>query len=310
MQTNAIPRLAKSDKRENSVGPLVSFLIHLLFILFSLACIVPVILVVVVSFTSESSVVAHGYQFWPQEWSVQAYSFLFKDSSTVVRAYIISILLTVVGTLLNVFIMALYAYPLSRRDLPYRQVFTFLLVFVMLFSGGTVAKYMVFTKVLDIKDTYMALLLPLLMLPFYVIVMRTFFQTTIHPAIIESAKIDGAGEFRIFARIIAPLSLPVFATVALFSTINYWNDWFNALLFIDDSSKLPLQYLMIKVMNDVQFIKEQMDPAAVVHLNLANMPGETLRMAMVAVGIGPVIFAYPFLQRYFIQGLTVGSVKG
>lgn len=310
MPTSATPRAAKSAKRENAVGPFAASLIHLLFILFSLACIIPVILVVIVSFTSESSVVEHGYRFWTQEWSVQAYHFLFKDSSTVVRAYVISILLTLAGTLINILIMGLYAYPLSRRDLPYRHIFTFLLVFVMLFNGGTVAKYMIFTKVLDLKDTYAALLLPLLMLPFYVIVMRTFFQTTIHPAIIESAKIDGAGELRIFARIIAPLSLPVFATVALFSTINYWNDWFNALLFIDDSRKLPLQYLMIKVMNDVQFIKERMDPAAAVHLNLADMPGETLRMAMVAVGIGPVIFAYPFFQRYFIQGLTVGSVKG
>ncbi|WP_339279368.1 carbohydrate ABC transporter permease [Paenibacillus sp. FSL W8-1187] len=310
MKQAALAAPRKPGRRENKAGPAATFLIHLAFILLSIACIVPVVLVIVVSLTSETSIVEHGYRFWPAEWSLSSYEFLFKDYTTVLRAYGVSIGLTIIGTVLNILIMGLYAYPLSRRDLPCRHVFTFLLVFVMLFNGGTVTKYLVYTSVLGIKDTYTALLLPLLMMPFYVIVMRTFFQTTIHPAILESAKMDGAGELRIFARIIVPLSLPVFATVALFSTINYWNDWFNALLFIDDARKLPLQYLMMKVMNDVQFIKEQMDPVAQANLNLADLPGETLRMAMVAVGIGPIVLAYPFFQRYFIQGLTVGSVKG
>lgn len=302
--------MPKTARRENKVGPVAAFFIHLLFIAICAAAVIPLILVIVVSFSTESSIINHGYLFWPKEWSASAYGFLFKDASTVFRAYGVSIALTVTGTVLNILIMGLYAYPLSRRDLPYRHVFTFLLVFVMLFNGGTVTKYLVFSRILGLKDSYLALLLPLLMLPFYVIVMRTFFQTTIHPAILESAKIDGAGELKIFARIIVPLSLPVFATVALFSTINYWNDWFNALLFIDSPGKLPLQYLMIKVMNNAQFIKERMDPAMQANLKLSDLPGETLRMAMVVVGIGPIVLAYPFFQRFFIQGLTVGSVKG
>ncbi|QJD86768.1 carbohydrate ABC transporter permease [Cohnella herbarum] len=297
-------------RRENVVGPTANFLIHTLFTVVSIACVVPLLLVIVISFTSETSIVKNGYLFWPEQWSLKSYDFLFKDASTVFRAYGVSIGLTLVGTLINILIMGLYAYPLSRRDLPYRPIFSFLLVFVLLFNGGTVTKYIVYTRILHIGDSYMALLLPLLMLPFYVIVMRTFFQTTIHPAILESAKIDGAGEFRIFARIIIPLSLPVFATVALFSTLNYWNDWFNALLFINDANKLPLQYLMIKVMNDVQFIKDRMDQVALMNLNLSELPSETLRMAMVVVGIGPIVLSYPFFQRFFIKGLTVGSVKG
>ncbi|WP_256758774.1 carbohydrate ABC transporter permease [Cohnella sp. WQ 127256] len=300
----------RTARRENAVGPTANFLIHSIFTAVSIACIVPLVLVIVISFTSETSIINHGYLFWPEQWSLKSYDFLFKDASTVFRAYGVSIGLTVVGTLINILIMGLYAYPLSRRDLPYRQIFSFLLVFVLLFNGGTVTKYIVYTRILHIGDSYLALLLPLLMLPFYVIVMRTFFQTTIHPAILESAKIDGAGEFRIFAKIIIPLSLPVFATVALFSTINYWNDWFNALLFINDANKLPLQYLMIKVMNDVQFIKDRMDQVAQMNLNLSELPSETLRMAMVVVGIGPIVLSYPFFQRFFIKGLTVGSVKG
>ncbi len=296
--------------RENIAPPAARLFIQLFFILFSLACIIPLVLVIAVSLTSESSILENGYRFWPGSWSVSAYTFLFKDFSTIAHAYGVSIGLTVTGTLLNLLIMSLYAYPLSRTDLPYRKIFTFVLVFVMLFNGGTVTRYLVYSRVLHLNDTYYALLLPLLMMPFYVIVMKTFFQTTIHPAILESAKIDGAGELLIFARIILPLSLPVLATVALFSTINYWNDWFNALLFINDPNKLPLQYLMVKVMNDVQFIKDQMSQVTQVKVMMQDLPGETLRMAMVVVGIGPIILAYPFFQRYFIQGLTVGSVKG
>lgn len=298
------------SKRENTAPPVARLLIQLFFILFSLACIVPLVLVIIVSFSSESAILENGYSFWPAEWSVNSYSFLLKDFSTVAHAYGVSIGLTVTGTLLNLLIMSLYAYPLSRTDLPYRKLFTFILVFVMLFNGGTVTRYLVYTRVLHINDTYYALLLPLLMMPFYVIVMKTFFQTTIHPAILESAKIDGSGELRIFVKIILPLSLPVLATVALFSTISYWNDWFNALLFINDPNKLPLQYLMMKVMNDVQFIKDQMSQVAQAQVMMNELPGETLRMAMVVVGIGPIVLAYPFFQRYFIQGLTVGSVKG
>jgi putative aldouronate transport system permease protein len=235
---------------------------------------------------------------------------LFIDYTTILRAYGVSIGITVVGTALGVLLMALYAYPLSRRDYPYRNLFMFVLFFTMLFNGGVVSKYMVFMNVLGLKDSYSALILPLLIVPFNVIIMRTFFQTTIHSALIESAKIDGAGELRIFVRLILPLSLPVMATMALFSTISYWNDWFNALLFIRSENKYPLQYLMMRELRDVQYMRDQIMMLAQNPDAIRKLPGESMQMAMSVVGMGPILLVYPFFQKYFVKGLTVGAVKG
>jgi putative aldouronate transport system permease protein len=165
-------------------------------------------------------------------------------------------------------------------------------------------------QVLGLKDSYVALILPLLIIPFNVIIMRTFFQTTIHAALIESARIDGAGELRIFARIVLPLSLPVLATMALFSTIHYWNDWFNALLFLRTESKYPLQFLMMRVLNDVQYLRDNAMLAAQNPELLRNLPNDSLQMAMAVIGMGPILLVYPFFQKYFVKGLTVGAVKG
>lgn len=226
------------------------------------------------------------------------------------NAYKVSIGITVVGTLLSVLLMALYAYPLSRKDYPYRNVFTFFLFFTMLFNGGIVSRYMIYTQTLHLKDSYLALILPLLIVPFNVIIMRTFFQSTIHPALIESARIDGAGELRIFLRIVLPLSLPVLATMALFSTINYWNDWFNALLFINKEHMYPIQFLMLRVLKDVQYIRENLTIAAQNPELLKNLPNESLQMALAFIAMGPILIVYPFFQKYFVKGLTVGAVKG
>ncbi|MCL6456835.1 MAG: carbohydrate ABC transporter permease [Gorillibacterium sp.] len=297
-------------RRENRISPLSNVFLNLLFILLSLACVLPVILVIVVSFTHSDSLINEGYQFFPKAWSLTAYTTIFKDAATIFGAYRVSIGITVVGTVLSVLLMALYAYPLSRRDYPLRSFFTFFLFFTMLFSGGMVSRYMIYTQVLHVKDSYAALILPLLIVPFNVIIMRTFFQTTIHPALIESAHIDGAGELRIFYRIVLPLSLPVLATMALFSTILYWNDWFNALLFINTESKYPLQFLMMRVLNDVQYIRENMTLAMQNPELFKNLPNESLQMAMAVIGMGPILLVYPFFQKYFVKGLTVGAVKG
>ncbi|TYP73250.1 carbohydrate ABC transporter permease [Paenibacillus methanolicus] len=297
-------------RRENAISPPASLLLNACFILLSLACILPVILVVIVSFTHIDSLVSEGYRFIPSRWSTIAYESLFKDYGTLVRAYAISIGLTVGGTALSVILMALYAYPISRQDYPFRAFFTFILFFTMLFSGGVVSKYIVFTQVLDLLDTYAALLLPLLIIPFNVIIMRTFFQATIHPALIESARIDGAGEFRIFFRIVLPLSLPVMATMALLGTIVFWNDWFNALLFIRTEEKYPLQYLMLRVLNDVQYLRNNVQLASQNPELMSNLPDESLQMALAVVCMGPILLVYPFFQKYFVKGLTVGAVKG
>ena len=292
----------------NSAAPNV--LLNLAFVILSLLCFLPVLLVIIVSFTDGQSILTQGYSFFPEKWSFIAYEMIFKDWVTIVSGYRVSFTITVFGTAISVLLMALYAYPISRADYPFRNVFTFFLFFTMLFNGGMVSRYLIYTQVLHIKDTYMALILPMLIVPFNVIIMRTFFQTTIHPAVIESARIDGAGELRIFLRIVLPLSLPVLATMALFSTIGYWNDWFNALLYITSEDKYPLQYLMMRVLNDVQYLRSNVELAAQNPGMMKNLPNESLQMAMAVIGMGPILVAYPFFQKYFVKGLTVGAVKG
>ena len=297
-------------RRENTISPPVNLLLNACFILLSIACVMPVVLVFIVSFTHNDSLLSQGYSFFPDKWSFIAYESLFKDSATLVRAYGVSIGVTIAGTIASVVLMALFAYPISRQDYPYRYFFTFFLFFTMLFNGGLVSRYLVYTQGLNLLDSYMALILPLLIVPFNVIIMRTFFQSTIHPALIESARIDGASEMLIFLRIILPLSLPVLATMALFSTINYWNDWFNALLFIRSEDKYPVQYLMIRVLNDIQYLRDNVELAAQNPELMRNLPNESLQMAMAVVGMGPILLVYPFFQKYFVKGLTVGAVKG
>jgi putative aldouronate transport system permease protein len=301
---------SKSYRRENRISPLAETILNVIFILLSLACVLPVILVIIVSVTHSDSLINEGYSFFPSKYSLIAYQTVFKDFTTMANAYKVSIGITVIGTLLSVLLMALYAYPLSRKDYPYRTVFTFFLFFTMLFNGGIVSRYMIYTQTLHLKDSYMALILPLLIVPFNVIIMRTFFQSTIHPALIESARIDGAGELRIFLRIVLPLSLPVLATMALFSTINYWNDWFNALLFINKEHMYPIQFLMLRVLKDVQYIRENLTIAAQNPELLKNLPNESLQMALAFIAMGPILIVYPFFQKYFVKGLTVGAVKG
>ncbi|WP_139994119.1 carbohydrate ABC transporter permease [Paenibacillus paridis] len=301
---------SQTSRRENKITPLTNVFLNAGFILLSLACVLPVILVIIVSITHNDSLLNRGYSFIPEKLSWIAYESLFKDYSTIVGAYAVSIGITVVGTILSVIFMALYAYPISRQDYPFRGIFTFVLFFTMLFNGGIVSKYIVFTQTIDLLDSYAALILPLLIIPFNVIIMRTFFQSTIHPALIESARIDGGGELLIFIRIVLPLSLPVMATMALLSTIVYWNDWFNALLFIRTEEKYPLQYLMMRVLNDVQFMRSNVQLAAQNPQLMSDLPNESLQMAMAVVGMGPILLVYPFFQKYFVKGLTVGAIKG
>jgi len=300
----------RSSVRENRISNLADTILHIIFIALSIAFVMPVILVVVVSLTHNDSLISNGYSFFPEKFSWIAYDSLFKDYSTIVRAYGVSIGITVVGTIAGVIIMALYAYPISRQDYPYRTFFTFFLFFTMLFSGGLVSKYIVFTQGLNLLDSYIALILPLLVVPFNVIIMRTFFQATIHPALIDSARIDGASELIIFLRIVIPVSLPVLATMSLLSTIVFWNDWFNALLFIRSEDKYPLQYVMQRVLNNVQWIRNNVEVAAQNPELLKNLPNDSLQMAMAVVGMGPILVIYPFFQRFFVKGLTVGSIKG
>nr|WP_204343552.1 carbohydrate ABC transporter permease [Paenibacillus elgii] len=275
-------------------------------------CILPLLLVIIVSFSDEKAVLINGYNFIPESFSLSAYRFLFKDWEQIVRSFGVSVFVTAVGTVVSVIIMAMYAYPISRRDFPHKNVFSFFMFFTMLFNGGLVPWYLVYTQMLNFKNTLFALILPLLVSAFFVLMLRTFFSGTIPPALIESAKIDGAGEFRIFVQIILPLSLPVLATVSLFQTLNYWNDWFTSLVFITGNQNVNLQYLMYKTMLDIQFLTSNTQALQAINQSGGglNLPTETVRMAMAVLGIGPIVFAYPFFQKYFVKGLTVGAVKG
>ncbi len=303
---------AKRERNPNEIGKKANFLINVFFWLYTAACVLPLFLVIAVSFSNERDVVVDGYKFIPQTFSLDAYRFLFEDWTPIVNAYGVSIFVTVVGTILSVILMSLYAYPISRDDFPHKNFFSFFCFFTLLFNGGLVPFYLVYTQTLDLKNSLWALIMPYLVGAFWVLIIRTFFKTTIPVALLEAAKIDGASEFRIFGSIVLPLSMPVLATVALFQTLVYWNDWFMSLLYITKDTNVSVQFLMYKTMLNIQFLSTNTQAAAGIAAGggILSFPTETVRMAMAVVGVGPIIFAYPFFQRFFIQGLTVGAVKG
>jgi putative aldouronate transport system permease protein len=307
--TDITPKGAHS---KNQLGFFGSAGVNIFFVLYSILCVVPLLLIVAVSFSDEKSVVRNGYRFWPESFSLGAYQFLMKDYGTILHAYGVSIFVTVVGMIMSMFIIALYAYPISRDNFPHAGFFTFFVFFTILFNGGLVPWYLTYVNLLNLRNSIWSLILPLIMAAFWVLVARTFFKTTIPAAVLESAKIDGAGEMRIFIQIVLPLSMPILATIALFQTLNYWNDWFLSLVFISNDGNISVQYLLYKMMANISYLAN--NPVAAAEIAKAggmfNFPSETVRMALVIVGVGPIVFAYPFFQKYFIRGLTVGAVKG
>ena len=310
--SRTVGKLGKRKKKVNEISSFSNLLINIFFWIYTGLCVIPLLLVIIVSFSDETDVLINGYSFWPAKLDLASYEFLFKDYMQILDAALVSIVVTVAGTILSLVIMSLYAYPISRRDFPHRNFFSFFMFFTMLFNGGLVPWYLVYTQMIHLKDTLWVLIMPLLVNAFFVMILRTFFTNTIPPALVESAKIDGATELRIFIKIILPLSLPVLATVGLFQTLAYWNDWYLSLIFISPQGHVNLQYLMYKTMLNVQFLTASPQAmAALAGMGVSiKIPQETVRMAMAVVGIGPIVFAYPFFQKYFIQGLTVGAVKG
>lgn len=294
----------------NSISKPTNIGLNILFGILAALCIVPFIFVLIISFTSEQALQMNGYRFWPEEWSIGAYKYIFTSGSQIMRSYGITIIVTVLGTLIGLTIMTTYAYALSRKNFAYRKFFTKLIFIPMLFSGGMVASYLVVTKFLGLKNTIWALILPICVSSFHIIILRTFFKTTVPDAVVESAKIDGASEWTLFLKIVLPISLPAIATIALFLTLGFWNDWFNAMLYIDKNSLVPLQYLLIRLETSMEFLANN---TAALGTNAveaaASMPKDTAKMAIVVITTLPIIFAYPFFQKYFVSGLTVGAVK-
>lgn len=301
-------------------GPLAiskstNIVINIFFSIYTILCLTPLLLIIMISITDEKTVLVNGYSFFPEKFSLSAYEFLLEDRHQILQSLGVSLVVTIAGTALSLLIMALYAYPISRRDFPHRNIFSFFIFFTMLFNGGLVPWYLVYTQVTDLRNTLASLIVPLLVQGFFVLMMRTFFSTTIPMELMEAATIDGASETRVFAQIVLPLSLPVLATVALFQTVNYWNDWFLSLVFISGETgkeMVSLQFLMYRTMLSIQFLSSNTTAAQGIAQGggLVNIPTETVRMAMAVVGVGPIVLAYPFFQRYFIQGLTIGAVKG
>ena len=277
---------------------------NFVLIIISACMFLPFVIILATSLSSEASIIREGYTIWPREWSLDAYNFV-METNAIGRGYMISIFVTIVGTAISVTITAMAGYALSRNNLKYRNFFSLLFYFTMVFSGGLVPWYIMVARTLGLRDTIWALILPLCFNPFNMLLIRNFFKT-LPDSVIESAKLDGAGELRIFLSVILPISLPGMATITLFYMLAFWNDWWLSLLFIDDSTLYPLQFLLRQVLSNIQALTSGL--ARVV--KISAIPKETVQMATSVITIGPIIFVYPFIQRYFIKGLTVGAVKG
>ncbi|GIP02853.1 putative aldouronate transport system permease protein [Paenibacillus sp. cl141a] len=288
---------------------LSKMLIHLLFILLSLAIVLPFLLVVAVSLTDEASLTDKGYQFFPETFSLEAYRYLLDAPDILLRAYGVTITVTVIGALAGLLLTAMTAYVISRPDYRYNRVTTFYVFFTMLFSGGLVPSYILITQYLHLKDSLLALILPVLLSPFNIMVMKGF-MSKIPLEIVESAKIDGARELRIFFRIILPLSTPALATLGLLISFTYWNEWFNAMLYIDDPDKVPLQLLLVRTLGSIEFITSNSEFSQQLGIDLSSFPNNSARMAIAVLAGGPMLIIFPFFQRFFVKGLTVGSLKG
>ena len=285
-------------------------IIHICLVLLAACAIIPVWVLVSGSITGEQELILKGSSFFPKSLSADAYKYLFYKASEILRAYGITVLITVVGTSASLLITPLLAYPLSRKDFRARNVFAFLVFFTMLFNGGIVPSYIMWTQIFHMKNTISALILPgLLMNGFHVILMKNYFAQNIPVELIEAAKMDGAGEFRIFYKMVLPLSLPIMATVGLFVGIGYWNDWTNGLYYITNPSLYSLQNLLNRILQDVQFLSSSTLTQAAGTVN-TQMPSVSIRMAISVVGILPIMVLYPFFQKYFVKGIAIGAVKG
>ena len=277
----------------------------------ALICLIPLLLVVSISFSSEESIRVYGYQLIPGIPSVEGYAFLFQQRVTMLRALWMSVMVTGIGTSLGIILNSLMGYVLSRREYRLNKFFVWYVFIPMIFSGGLVSSYFITSQFLKLSDTAWALILPISVSSFYVILCKTFFRTTIPDSIVESAVIDGAGQLTVYFRIILPLSLPVLATVGLFLSFAYWNDWFLAMLYIDNPRLFTIQAYLNRLLGDINYLAQNAQSMGVSVANIiASMPKEAARMAMVVIAVLPIACAYPFFQRYFISGLIVGAVKG
>ena len=300
-----MPFSSSSIRRDNATLAF-NVLCCILIGFITLVCLFPFLMLVLGSFTDESIIRRYGYSLFPDKLSIEAYKLVFQNPERIIRGYINSIFITVAGTLTGLFLITMTAYVLSRKSFKYRNIIAFYFFFTTLFNGGMVSTYIYYIRYLQLKNSYFAMILPLLFNVFHLLIMRSFISAIPH-SIVESAKIDGAGEFNIFVRIILPMLPSALATIGLFIALGYWNDWYNAMLYINDQAKYPLQYMLYDTLMRAQAFSRI---AAQLGIRVENLPTYSLRLAMAVVTTGPIILAYPFVQKYFIKGITLGSLKG
>ena len=295
----------------NRISARANILLNIMFLILALICVIPAVLVVSISFSAEQSITDYGYRLIPKIISLDGYGYLLKQGALIIRALGVSLFVTIVGTALGTLLTTLMGYVLSRPDYKLNGFLTMLVFIPMVFNGGLVSTYFIVSQFLHLKNTLWALILPLSVSSFNVVICRTFFKTTIPEELIESAKMDGATQFKIFFQIVLPISLPVIATIGLFLCFTYWNDWYQSMLYIDNQRLYSLQALLNAIMTNINMLAQN---AATMGASMAdmvaNMPKEAARMAIVVIIVLPIACAYPVFQKYFISGLTVGAVKG
>ena len=307
--------MSKTPKRRrlriNEVSPAASVVLIIVMIFLALVILLPLALVIIISISSTESLARNGFTYFPTGFSIEAYRFLFRAGDTIFRSYGNTIFYTVVGTILSLFVMSMFAYVLSLKAFKPRRAITFIAFFTTLFYGGLVPEYILYTQYLHFNNTIWIFLLPNVVNAFYVIILRTFIQTSIPDSLYESAKIDGANDWTIYTRIVLPLSKAGLATIALFNVVERWNNWFTGLLYVENAKLVPIMTYLQRIQKDLEYLKRNMDIAGpdVVEL-MKNMPSESARMAIAVIAVAPLMLMYPFFQKYFVKGMTIGSVKG
>lgn len=299
----------KKERIKNDVKSFNVFSTVVLTIL-TVITLLPIILIVIASFTDEQVLLSSGYTYFPSRLSLDSYYYMVRQGPMILRSYGVTVLVTVLGTAGSVLLTATLAYPMSRKDFRWHNTLSFIVFFTMLFNGGVVSAYIMWSTIFGIKNTLLALILPnYLVTAFNVFLIRNYYSNSIPSALIESAKIDGATELTIFLQIMVPLAVPVMATVALFTGLTYWNDWTNGLYYITDPELYGIQNLLIRIMNNIQFLKSSSN-AALLGAQTVDLPGTSVRMAMAVIGILPILIVFPFVQKFFVKGVVLGAVKG
>ncbi len=298
----------KIKKKKKGIG---QFILTALLGLYTLFCLLPIILVFVVAFSDDKSIVSNGFSYFPEKYSLEGFKYVFKYGKQLAVSYGVTIFITIAGTLMGLMFMSLLAYAMSRKDFRLRRFLSIFVMVPMLFSGGQLASYIVYTSMYHLKDSIWLLVLPLTISTMNIIILRTYIQTSIPDELMESARIDGASEYRTFFQIVLPLMKPALASVGFMLATAYWNDWQNALLYISSENKMPLQLLLVRIQRSIEFLlnNKNITGSALAVLQ-QGIPQYSCTMATVITVVGPIMVVYPFFQKYFIKGLTVGSVKG